>query len=156
AYIAFGAAGAVTATVPLEWLLEHISWRGAFLLLAAATAAVALLILLVARDGRVKPRASGGAAALDVQSIYADARFWRLAPLSASCMGSAWALRGLWAAPWLADVAMLERGAIIRHLFVMGLALCAGALLIGIAADRARRRGIATETVLVAAACLFI
>jgi MFS family permease len=65
-------------------------------------------------------------------------------------------LQGLWAAPWLADVAQLGRGDIVGHLFAMAIALCVGALLIGIVADQVRRRGIGTEAVFVASACLFI
>jgi sugar phosphate permease len=50
AFIAFGAAGAVTATVPVEWLLAWLDWRDVFLLLGAAAAAVSLLVLLVVLD----------------------------------------------------------------------------------------------------------
>ena len=155
AFVAFGAAGAVTATAPLEWLLTHFTWREVFLALAAATVVVALIVLLVAPETATRRR-SGTSAPLHVQAIYLDQRFWRLAPLSALCIGSAWALQGLWAAPWLADVALLDRSGIVRHLMAMAMALCVGALLIGIVADRARRRGIGTEAVLIAAACLFI
>jgi hypothetical protein len=80
--------------------------------------------------------------------IYADRRFWRLAPVSALCIGSAWALQGLWAAPWLADVVSLGRSEIVHHLFIMAMALCAGALLIGVVADALRCRGVGSETVL--------
>src|SRR5262245_54910223 len=47
AFIALGAAGAVTATAPVEWMLGWTDWRGLFLMLAAATAAVSLLILVL-------------------------------------------------------------------------------------------------------------
>jgi MFS family permease len=157
AYIAIGAAGAVTATAPAAWLLTLIDWRQLFLLLAGLTAAVSVLVLLVVRAPAGRPAAPGaGAAAGGLRSIYTDARFWRLAPLSALCLGSSWALQGLWAAPWLADVAGLCRTEIVQHLFIMALALCAGALLMGLASDALRRRGIGPDTMLTAAAGTFI
>ena len=83
-----------------------------------------------------------------ITAIYRDPRFWRLAPLSAICIGSAWALQGLWAAPWLADVEGLERPAVVMHLFAMALVLSASALLLGIGADRLRRRGVSLPATL--------
>src|SRR5262245_633473 len=125
AFIALGAAGAVTATAPVEWMLGWLDWRRLFLVLGTATAAVSLLILLLVleppkRDVLANPKP------LNIRAIYADPSFWRVAPLSALCIGSAWALKGL----WLADVAALERSEIVHHLFVMAVALRVGALLI--------------------------
>ncbi|MDH8506215.1 hypothetical protein QIG99_27830, partial [Klebsiella pneumoniae] len=41
---------------------------------------------------------------LTLWSVYSDPRFLRVAPLSAACIGSSWALQSLWAAAWLTDV----------------------------------------------------
>jgi MFS family permease len=154
-YIMLGALGAVTATTPAEWLQEAIGWRGLFELLAAVTAAVALLIFTVVVDP--SPTAAAPAPyAIGLKTIYGNARFWRLAPLSMLCISTAWALQGLWAAPWLADVEILPRSSIVRHLLVMAIALSAGALLLGIIADRLRRRGIGPGAVLGVTACLFV
>jgi MFS family permease len=51
---------------------------------------------------------------------------------------------------------MLGRVEIVHHLFVMAVALCIGAFLIGVIADAGRRRGIGPETVLIAATSIFI
>jgi hypothetical protein len=91
-----------------------------------------------------------------LRDIYRDARFLRLAPLSTLCIGTAWSLQGLWAAPWLEHVEGLERPAVVRHLLVMGVALSLGALFLGWGADRLRRHGIARETFLAAIALVFI
>jgi MFS family permease len=154
-YIMLGALGAVTATAPAEWLQEAIGWRGLFELLAAVTAAVALLIFTVVVDPS-PTTAAPAPYAISLKTIYGDARFWRLAPLSMLCISTAWALQGLWAAPWLADVEILPRSSIVRHLLVMAIALSAGALLLGIIADRLRRRGIGPGAVLGVTACLFV
>ena len=81
-------------------------------------------------------------------AIYRDRRFWRIAPLSAIGIGTSWSLQGLWAAPWLRDVDGLDRAAVVQHLGVMAVAVCASALLLGMVADRLRRMGIKTELVL--------
>jgi MFS family permease len=140
-FIMLGALGAVTATAPAEIVLSHVGWRGVFAVLAAMTVVSALAILLVVPERRhsVTPGTSGNG--LSIVAIYRDSRFWRLAPLSASCIGSAWALQGLWTAPWLTDVEELERPAVVTHLFIIALALSASALLLGIGGDRLRRRG---------------
>jgi sugar phosphate permease len=94
--------------------------------------------------------------AISLKAIYSDARFWRLAPLSMMCISTAWALQGLWAAPWLVDVERLQRPQIVHRLFVMALALSVGALLLGIIADRLRKRGIGPERILGVAACALV
>jgi MFS family permease len=156
AFVAFGAAGAVTATLPVQWLLACFDWRGLFLLLGLAAGAISLVVLLAVLDPPKRQSAPDDCRSVKIRAIYADRRFWRLAPVSALCIGSAWALQGLWAAPWLADVASLGRDDVVHHLFVMAVALCVGALLIGVVADVLRRRGIGPETVLVSAVWLFI
>jgi MFS family permease len=72
------------------------------------------------------------------------------------CIGTAWSLQGLWAAPWLEHVEGLDRSAVVHHLLVMGVALSLGALLLGWGADRLRRRGIRRETFLAVIAIAFI
>ena len=143
--VMIGALGAVTATAPAELVLARIGWRGLFELLAIATAATAVVIYFVVPEARSTASAAKGLAAVGLKTIYADARFWKLAPLSATCIGSAWALQGLWAAPWLTDVEGIDRPALVRHLFIMAVALGAGAVLLGTAADRLARRGIGPE-----------
>jgi hypothetical protein len=97
-----------------------------------------------------------GAVAPGLKKVYADPRFWRLAPLSASCIGTAWALQALWAAQWFKDVEGLDRAGVVIHLFAMAVALSLGAILLGVAADRPRRRGIGPGSLLGLVAAVFI
>ena len=145
-FIMLGALGAVSATTPAELVLAHLGWRGIFAVLAAVTVASALLILIVVPERHQDRTAESKADTVGLAAIYCDPCFWRLAPLSASCIGSAWALQGLWAAPWLADVDGLERPAVVSHLFVMAIALSASALLLGLGAEGLRRRGVSLST----------
>ncbi len=145
--ITLGALGAVTATAPAEILIASIGWRGLFLLLAALAAIAAVLIQRFVPEHPARCPDEAIDAGMAIRTIYRDARFWRLAPLSATTIGSAWALQGLWAGPWLADVEGLPRHDVVMHLLWMAIALCASALIIGIAGDRLRRRGVSLSAI---------
>jgi MFS family permease len=154
--IMMGALGVVTATLPAEFILASMGWRGLFELLAVCSLGCALTIYLV-----VPRRASGTPIArrpsnFGLSTIYTDRRFWRLAPLSATCIGTAWSLQGLWVAPWFSDVEGLDPPALLRNLFVMALALSLGALVLGVMADRLGRRGVGPGTLLGYVAAVFI
>jgi sugar phosphate permease len=154
-FVMLGSLGAVTATLPIELVLPWLGWRGLFALLAVAAAACSVVIFALSPESPV-PSAPAGRAFGQLGKIYSDRRFWRLAPLSTMCISTAWALQGLWVGPWLADVEDLARPDIVRHLFVMALALSAAALVLGVGADRLRRRGVGPRTALAIVAALFI
>jgi MFS family permease len=143
--VMLGALGAVTATSPADLLLDLIGWRKLFGLFAAVTAGCAAMMYLVVPEAGPTAKSR---AAVTLKSIYTDPRFWRLAPLSATSVGTAWALHGLWAAQWLRDVESLERTALVWHLLIMAVAVSLGALLFGIATDRLGRRGVGPQTLL--------
>jgi MFS family permease len=150
--VMLGALGAVTATWPAELLLASIGWRELFGLLAALTAVCAIMVHFVVPETAPVSKA----VSVGLKKVYSDPRFWRLAPLSASCIGTAWALQGLWAAQWLADVDGLDRAGVVQHLFIMAVALSVGAIGLGIAADRLRRRDIGPEILLGGVATIFV
>jgi MFS family permease len=154
--VTLGALGAVTATIPADHLIGAFGWRGVFVLLGFLTLLCAALIYFVVPE----PSAGNPARSLDnranLSTIYSDPRFWRLAPLSASCIGTSWALQGLWAAPWLTDVEGYDRDAVVRYLFIMALVTSASAILLGLAADHLRRRNVKTEILLTATLSFFI
>src|SRR6266481_5496278 len=151
--VMLGALGAVTATLPADLLLDWIGWRELFGLFAGLTVASAAMIYLVVPEAT--PVASS-TVSVGLRKVYADPRFWRVAPLSASCIGTAWALQGLWAAQWLKDVDGLDRAGVVIHLFAMAVALSLGAILLGVAADRLRKRGVGPGALLGLVAAVFI
>jgi type IV secretory pathway TrbF-like protein/predicted MFS family arabinose efflux permease len=144
--LTLGALGGVTATSPAKLLLDWSgSWRGLFVILAAITVACALTIWSVVPESRTNKSPSKKQAPASLKTVYCDPRFWQIAPLSATCAGTTWALQSLWAAPWLTDVDGLTQADVTLHLFVMAIALSVAALLLGTAADRLRRRGIGPQ-----------
>lgn len=143
-----GTLGAVTATAPADLMIDSFGWRGLFAVMGGLSALTALLVLFLVPDqgsSRAPPRSGP---TITVWTIYADVRFWRIAPLSALGIGTSWALQGLWAAPWLRDVDGLERAAVVGHLGIMAIVLSVSGLVLGLAADRLRRSGIRTEMLL--------
>ena len=154
--IMLGGLGAVTATIPAELLLPLMGWRGLFNLLAALAAACAVLIYVVVPKAAPAKPVKKEPTLVSLRRIYSDPGFWRLAPLSATSVGTAWALHGLWAAQWFGDVEGLDRAAMVQHLFAMAVALSVGAFALGVVIDRLRRRGIGPETLLSVVTVLFI
>ena len=154
--VTLGAMGALTATLPADFLMDSIGWRGLFELLAMVSAGCALVIYLVIPETPAVTSVTGSTANHGLRTIYADSRFWRLAPLSATCIGTAWALQGLWVAPWLRDVESLDRAGLLRYLFIMAIALSLGALLFGAMADRLGRRGVGPRVLFGSVATIFI
>jgi predicted MFS family arabinose efflux permease len=151
-----GGLGAVTATTPAEWALSWIGWRDLFEWLAMAATVIAAIVYLLVPDAAPASSINDRRPFAGLREIYADPRFWRLAPLSATTIGTAWALQGLWAAPWLSDVEGLDRAALVNHLLAMAVALSIGALLLGVLATSLRRRNIQPQAVFGAVAALFI
>ncbi|MDX3971628.1 MAG: MFS transporter [Bradyrhizobium sp.] len=155
--IMLGSLGAVTATAPTDWLLNWIGWRSLFEVLTIATLMVAGLVYFTVPDyrGHSKRSATSGKP-LTLRSVFSDPRFMRIAPLSATCIGSSWAMHSLWAASWLADVEEVGRQSVINQLLIMAIGISIGALLLGTLADRLRKRGIATEVLLAVFGALFM
>lgn len=151
-----GALGAVTATAPMEMLLGSIGWRGLFAGLAMATVLAAFAIYVLVPEHRSAIPLKEGPSCARLKTVYTDPRFWKLAPLSATCVGSAWALQGLWVAPWLTDVEGLDRASLVTHLLVMAAALSFGALVLGAITDRMRRHGVEPPHLLAGLAGLFM
>src|SRR5262249_1177189 len=154
--IMLGSLGAVTATTPTDWLLSWIGWRSPFELLTVATLAVAgLIYFAVPKTDRSSNGSVSSGKPLTLRSIFFYPRFLRLAPLSATCIGSSWAMHSLWAASWFADVEGFDRQAVINQLFMMAIGISLGALLLGTLADRLRKRGISAEALLAMFGALF-
>ena len=154
--VTLGALGAVTATAPGEILVDALGWRGLLLVLTILTIGAAAVIAVVVPQRNAVSSRINTTRSVTMRSIYADPRFWRLAPISATCIGTSWAVQGLWAAPWLTDVEGFDRPTVVRHLLVMGLALSFSAIALGTLADRLLRRGVTTEALFGATACVFM
>jgi predicted MFS family arabinose efflux permease len=146
-FVAVGGLGAAVATAPVEALLGVMSWRTIFLLVAGLTLGVSALILLVVPE---RPQAAAGSVRDQVTGmlgVLRDRTFWRFAPLTVAGQATLLAYHGLWAGPWLRDVAGYDRSAIAEIMFLVSLALIPGFIGSGLIAERLTRAGSAPHVV---------
>jgi predicted MFS family arabinose efflux permease len=154
--LTLGALGAVAATLPAQTLIDALGWRGVFLLLAWMTGLTAMLIFVVVPEHAPARRSNRHDEAVTLLAIFRDPRFWRVAPLSATSIGTAWALQALWAAPWLTDVEGYDRPDVVQVLFVMAVALCGAGLAFGALVETARKRGFGAGPLFCVTAAVFM
>lgn len=143
-----GGLGAVGATAPVQAALALTDWRGIYMVLGVVTVAVAALLFAVVPD-------RGGAGLgeplrdqlREVRGIFRDRRFLRVMPVGAVAMGVFLAIQGLWAGPWLRDVAGLPPDGVAAGLTVMAAGMAVGFLLMGMIAERLARRHVPVAVV---------
>ena len=146
--VMMGALGAVAVTAPAETIATALGWRGVFVVLGLLALLGCLFVAAVVPEHPTTTTINGVNQRIRLREIYADPRFQRIAPVSMMCIGSSWALQGLWVAPWLAHVADFDRPTVVWHLLAMGIALAVGAVALGWITDWLKARGVARETVL--------
>lgn len=150
-YLATGGLGAIVATRPVEAMLSFVDWRGVFVLLAfLSLLSAALIFALVPRGDRAEDPPPLRVQVEELRRILRDRLFWRLIPVSVMGMGGTLSIQGLWAGPWLADVAGLSRVEVADRLLALSVAMTAGFVLTGMVADRLRARGVSSLTTMAA------
>jgi predicted MFS family arabinose efflux permease len=146
--MAMGGLGALSASAPVEALLHVTDWRGIFAALSALTFGVAMLIAFVVPEREEgMPRLRLAALVSGFVTIYRDAFFWRIAAVSMTVHATFLATQGLWAAPWLRDMAGFERAAVAAMLLAMAIATTIGFASFGWLSDRLVHRGIGPLTI---------
>ena len=149
--LAAGGLGALAGTAPVEAALGVVDWRTLFVGLGILALAIAVAIVGVVperpggqTEGSFREQIGG------VARVFTSPFFWRLVPLTVLSQATFLSLQSLWAAPWLRDVAGLERGAVAQQLLWIAASMVAGFLLWGIISERLTRRGVAPVSVAVA------
>jgi len=153
-----GGLGAMSATVPLRTALEFTDWRGVFLILSGLTLFSALVLWLVypEKEGSTGPvpmkkQLEG------LKTVLTSRPFLAIAPLVMFSQSAQMAIQGLWAKPWLRDVAGLDEAECANHLMWMMAAMMAGFFLLGLLSERLyQARKISPVTVGVLAMTVFI
>ena len=153
-----GGLGAMSATVPLRTALEFTDWRGVFLILSGLALFSALVLWLVypEKEGSTGPvpmkkQLEG------LKTVLTSRPFLAIAPLVMFSQSAQMAIQGLWAKPWLRDVAGLDEAECANHLMWMMAAMMAGFFLLGLLSERLyHARKISPVTVGVSAMAVFI
>jgi len=156
-FMAAGGIGAVSAGTPVQLALGITDWRGVLLAVAALTLllAVALFVLVPEREA---PHGTPGLRELlaGLARVYRSRLFWQVAPATMLSQGAMLAMQGLWAGPWLADVAGLGRQAVAEHLSILSGAMALGFLFSGVATDGLGRLGVSVKQVAGGGMILFV
>lgn len=138
-----GALGALSATQPVEIALRVFDWRTLFMVLSGLAVGASLAIFLFVPE---KPApAPGGTLRRQiavVATIFRARGFWSIGLAAVFVQGVAIGLLGLWAGPWMRDVAGLDRAAMAQNLLFAAGAFGVGGVLSGSLSDRLTRRGV--------------
>ena len=155
-----GGLGALTATAPIEFVLQFTDWRGVFWILAIMTLVSAALIYSVVperpgedrivNDMTLRNQLSG------LREVISNREFQRYVPISVTSQGSMLALQSLWIGPWLRDVGGLTRDESASYLFIMAVALATGFLSWGIIGERLGRYGVSPMKISLIGICIFL
>lgn len=138
--MAFGGIGAFAAGAPTaQFLASGGAWRDLFL--CGAIWCFCGGVRRVARQIRQSDGTAWGFFYPDWLGCSPTAFFWRVAPLTVAVLGSAFAIQGLWAGPWLTQVAHQDANGVGVHLSVMAVALICGAVACGPILTLTRRHG---------------
>jgi MFS family permease len=139
--VSIGGLGSVLSTVPVAAALPALGWRGVLWVLCGVSAATAFWILLsVPHRGRSKSDIKTELGVMG--SILGSRVFWRFAPAVAMLSVLNFAYLGLWAGPWLRDVAGYDSRQSANTLLAYTLTMMVAALLVGAATSRAKALGL--------------
>lgn len=137
--------GSLAVTAPAQAVLPLIGWHGVFWTLAVVSAAVALWSLLSVQDRPATDSPKQVRSLLEelrvIGAIYGARRFWQLAPGAAVLSMLNFSYAGLWAGPWLRDVAGFGAATRANILLLYTLGLMAGGPLTGWATSWVQRHG---------------
>jgi len=122
-----GSLGNLLGALPMAMAAEAFGWRETLFGLAAASAVVALGLLVTVQDPERVTHDQKGSV-LDLLKMPA---LWLIFPLTFVQYAPAAGLRGLWIGPYLTDVFSMSATAIGNATLIMGVAMIAGTFAYG-------------------------
>lgn len=139
-----GSLGMVASTLPVQWVLPSVGWRGMFWLLAGLFAfGMAAIAWVVPPDASAglgasrSPQAAGGG----YRAVFAHPTFRRFLPMAFFHYGGLLALQSLWIGPWLSRVCGWTPQAAAGGLFALNLSMLFSFLAWGVLVPRLYARG---------------
>ena len=137
-----GSLGMVASTLPVQWLLPSLGWRGLFWLVAALLVVAMLAIrLCVPADDTASAPAGKGEGEAGYAAIVRHPVFLRYAPLAFFHYAGMVAVQTLWAGPWLVRVCGWTPQQAAGGLFAINVAMLLAFLCWGFVVPRLYRGG---------------
>jgi MFS family permease len=100
-----GSLGVVASTLPVQWLLPHLGWRGVFGVLGVLLVLAMVVIIRVVPRWQVSaPVVQDAPTKASYAQVWRDPYFQKMAPLAFFAYGGLIAVQTLWAAPWMIKV----------------------------------------------------
>ncbi len=135
-----GSLGMLASTLPVQWLLPALGWRGLFWWVAGLLALATMLIASVVPRDPATPL-SADTPVLGYREIFRHPYFVRLAPMAFFVYGGLLAVQSLWAGPWLTDVAGYSAAEAASGLFAINLSMLFAFFSWGVVMPHVIRRG---------------
>lgn len=147
-----GSLGMVAATLPVQWLMPLVGWRGLFVLLAGLLLVCMLLLWwVVPRWATTPPTPAANpnaAESVGYAQVWRHPYFRKMAGIGFFNYGGMVAIQTLWAGPWLVQVVGLTPGQSAQGLFWINVSMLCVFLLWGWLMPSIARKGIKVETLI--------
>jgi predicted MFS family arabinose efflux permease len=148
-----GSLGMLASTLPVQWLLPVLGWRGLFIGVAALLLLAAVLIALViprdeAPTATADAQPAGTAAAAGYGVVFRHPAFVRMAPMGFFAYGGMVAMQSLWIGPWLTQVGGQGADQAASGLFLVNFCMLLAFLSWGLVLPRLLSRGRTAEDVM--------
>jgi len=146
-----GSSGMVASTLPVQWLMPSLGWRGLFWLLAALfVISMVAIAWVVPRDDAAGLRAAAplSAAVGGYREVFRHPSFIRFLPMGFFHYGGLLALQSLWIGPWLSRVCGWTPQQAAQGLFAVNLGMLATFLGWGALLPRLYARGWTAQTLI--------
>lgn len=134
-----GSLGMVASTLPVQWMMPVLGWRGLFWLIAVLlTVSMAAIVACVPKDVRPLTSVSRTVGYAD---IWRQRTLLRFAPMAFFHYGGMIAVQSLWAGPWLVRVCGWTPAQAAAGLFAINLSMLLAFLAWGMFVPRLYRAG---------------
>jgi predicted MFS family arabinose efflux permease len=140
-----GSLGMVASTLPVQWLLPLLGWRGLFwavaLLVAVSMVGIACSVPKDHASAREPIGSEGPTQERGYAAVWRHPTFIRMAPIGLFHYGGMIAVQSLWAGPWMVQVGGASAAQSAQGLFAINVAMLFAFLGWGLVVPRLYARG---------------